>query len=57
MAITYKLFKISKNFDAENVIKTDDQGVKSTIPFAQGNVDYEEFLKWKADGGVPEAAD
>jgi|TARA_Y100000033_G_C2746477_1_gene111360 hypothetical protein len=29
----------------------------STIPFAEDNTDYQEFLKWKADGGVPEEAD
>ena len=29
----------------------------STIPFAEDNTDYQEYLKWKADGGVPEAAD
>ena len=22
-----------------------------------GNTDYQEYLKWKSDGGVPEAAD
>ena len=27
------------------------------IPFAEGNTDYQEFLQWKADGGVPEEAD
>ena len=27
------------------------------IPFDERNTDYQEYLKWKADGGVPEEAD
>ena len=27
------------------------------IPAVEDNSDYQEFLKWKADGGVPEEAD
>lgn len=27
------------------------------IPKDEANTDYQEFLKWKADGGVPEKAD
>ena len=27
------------------------------IPKDSANTDYQEFLQWKADGGVPEAAD
>ena len=27
------------------------------IPIDEANTDYQEFLKWKADGGVPEEAD
>ena len=26
------------------------------IPAVEDNTDYQEFLKWKADGGVPEEA-
>ena len=29
----------------------------STIPFAEDNTDYQEYLKWVAEGGVAEAAD
>ena len=32
-------------------------GIKYYIPFDSENTDYQEFLKWKADGGVPEEAD
>ena len=27
------------------------------IPFIEGNTDYQEYLQWKSDGGVAEAAD
>ena len=29
----------------------------ATIPFDEANSDYQEYLLWKADGGVPEEAD
>ncbi len=32
-------------------------GLKISIPFDEANTDYQEFLQWKADGGVPEEAD
>ena len=27
------------------------------IPFDEGNIDYQEYLEWKAKGNEPEAAD
>jgi hypothetical protein len=29
----------------------------ATIPFDPANTDYAEYLKWLAEGGIPEAAD
>ncbi|VVD76108.1 hypothetical protein PEP31012_00849 [Pandoraea eparura] len=29
----------------------------ATIPMADGNVDYEEFKRWQAEGNVPDPAD
>ena len=29
----------------------------ATIPFDPANTDYQEFLKWKENGGVPDPAD
>jgi hypothetical protein len=40
-----------------SVIKNLEDGQKMFIPFATDNTEYKEYLKWKADGGVPDAAD
>ena len=58
----YKLIKdpISGKEDAviKSISKTDDGGHRYLcIPFATDNTDYQEYLQWKADGGVPDAAD
>ena len=39
----------------EQVIKRTTDG--AFITFDEANTDYQEFLQWKADGGVPEEAD
>ena len=37
---------------------TDSNGNVKLIPFMEDNVDYQEYLEWKAiDGNEPEAAD
>ena len=30
---------------------------KDSIPFCDDNTDYQEYLKWVAEGNTPEAAD
>ena len=57
MAISYKFFKFTSTGDATHVIKTDDSGVKTTIPFDEVNTDYQEYQKWVAKGNTAEAAD
>ena len=54
--MSYKLVKISKLFECEPhaVLRKEDNAY---IPFDEANTDYQEFLQWKADGGVPEEAD
>jgi len=53
----YKQIKIGpeKN-DTERIIKTVD-GVKYYIPFDPGNTDYQEYLKWVAEGNTADPAD
>jgi hypothetical protein len=57
MSYTYKLLKLTKLFDCEPhaVLRKEDNAY---IPFCEGNIDYQEYLAWKAiDGNEPEAAD
>tara|TARA_R100001129_G_C5152292_1_gene199238 strand:+ start:381 stop:554 length:174 start_codon:yes stop_codon:yes gene_type:complete len=57
MSYTYKLIKISSLFECEPhaVLRKEDNAY---IPFSEGNIDYQEYLDWKAiDGNEPEAAD
>ncbi len=42
----------------EFVIKTQDgTNLLLDIPFSDGNCDYQEYLKWVAEGNTPEPAD
>ena len=52
----YKLYKNSFNNSDDGVLLSKD-GKTYAIPLDEANTDYQEFLKWKADGGVPEEAD
>ena len=55
--MSYKFFKLPDGTQADAVIRTDEDGVISTIPFAQGNKDYQEYLLWVKEGNTAEAAD
>jgi len=57
MAIRYKLYGANPKGDVPKSVQKIDGSVISSIPFDPANIDYQEFLKWKADGGVPDAAD
>ena len=55
--MNYKFFKFPDGTQVDAVIRTTDEGIISTIPFAQGNSDYQEYLAWVAEGNTTEAAD
>ena len=57
----YKLLKDPNKFYCKTPT-TEHNGVKrlsdnAYIPFDPANADYQEYLEWVADGGVPEPAD
>ena len=53
----YKLFK-DDDLNIENILVLSEDGVNiKSIPLDPDNTDYQEYLEWVADGGVPEPAD
>ena len=50
----YKLVKTPSGEIASIVIRLADM---ANIPFAEGNTDYQAYLKWLAEGNTPEPAD
>ena len=56
MAI-YKFNQHSSESEPSSVTLNKGNGHSLCIPFDPANTDYQEYLKWKADGGVPDAAD
>ena len=55
--MSYKFFKNPDGSQAKAVQRTTSEGVISTIPFTQGNKDYQEYLEWVAKGNTAQAAD
>ena len=54
MTYTYKKQNPAREGEVSNVIlRIEDDAV---IPFDPANIDYQEYLKWLEDGGVPEEA-
>ena len=58
-----KYQKIDETFNGKTItvaiLKKEDipANTRISIPLDEANTDYQEFLQWKADGGVPEEAD
>ena len=50
----YKLTKNDSLSSTNIVIRLTD---RTFIPCVDGNTDYQEYLKWVADGNTPEPAD
>lgn len=47
---------VYKLTSGQSVVRTDERGVWG-IPFDSANADYQEYLKWLAEGNTPEPAD
>ena len=39
------------------LVTTDNNNIRITVPIAEDNTDYQEILKWVAEGNVIEEAD
>ena len=58
MATRYKLYANTTDGQVINSIKRIlDDGTVSSIPKNEANVDYQEYLKWVAEGNTAEGAD
>ena len=53
----YKFMKDPMSETISGVKKQIASNVEMFIPNDEANSDYQEYLQWKADGGVAEAAD
>jgi hypothetical protein len=49
-----RLNGVEQTLERKSIIRTADG---ACIPFDPANTDYAEYLKWLAEGGIPEAAD
>ena len=50
------MYKLNKNLKDE-VVSVWHQETLSCIPLDPANTDYQEYLKWLAEGNTPEPAD
>jgi hypothetical protein len=51
------MYRLIKTLDSESLIKNNENGTMTAIPFDQANTDYQVYLKWVAEGNTPLPAD
>jgi hypothetical protein len=51
--IEYKIFNVVN----KSVIKANEDGSTTSIPFDPDNTDYQAYLKWVSEGNTPLPAD
>ena len=51
------IYKLINNFGYESVSMFDGDNFVMNIPFDPDNTDYQEYLKWVAEGNTPEPAE
>ena len=54
----YKLYNSTLDgVTTQYILKNGGENMLKNIPQDPDNTDYQKFLEWKSDGGVPEEAD
>jgi hypothetical protein len=51
------MYQIVETMNGQSVIRSNEDGSKTSIPFDPANTDYQEYLKWIAEGNTPLPAD
>jgi hypothetical protein len=51
------MYQIVETMNGQSVIRSNEDGSKTSIPFDPANTDYQEYLKWIAEGNTPQPAD
>ena len=53
----YKLYKDEQSGKLLSIFKIKDNQIVMSLPFDPDNTDYQEYLKWVAEGNEPLPAD
>jgi hypothetical protein len=51
------MYKLNVTISGQSIIRTNEDGTKTSIPMSLDNSDYQKYLEWVAEGNTPEPAD